>query len=47
MFYTVKAGDSLSKVAAKTGVPVGQIEALNPTVDPNVLHLGQRLRLRQ
>lgn len=46
-FYTVKQGDSLSTVAAKTGVPEGQLEALNPTVDPNVLHIGQRLRLRQ
>ncbi len=46
-FYVVKQGDSLSTVAAKTGVPVGQLEALNPTVDPNVLHVGQRLRLRQ
>ena len=46
-FYTVQQGDSLSAVAAKTGVPVGQIEALNPTVNPNVLHAGQRLRLHQ
>jgi LysM repeat protein len=46
-FYIVKAGDSLSTIAAKTGVPVGQLEALNPNVDPNVLHTGQRLRLRQ
>ena len=46
-FYVVKEGDSLSKVAAKTGVPEGQLEALNPNVDPNVLHVGQRLRLRQ
>lgn len=46
-FYVVKAGDSLSAIAVKTGVPVGQLEALNPNVDPNVLHTGQRLRLRQ
>jgi LysM repeat protein len=46
-FYVVKEGDSLSKIAAKTGVAVGQLEALNPNVDPNVLHTGQRLRLRQ
>ena len=46
-FYTVKSGDSMSTIAAKTGVPVGQLEALNPAVDPNVLHLGQRLRLHQ
>lgn len=46
-FYVVKEGDSLSTIASKTGVPVGQLEALNPNVDPNVLHTGQRLRLRQ
>jgi len=45
-FYVVKPGDSLSTIAARTGVAVGQLEALNPNVDPNVLHAGQRLRLR-
>jgi hypothetical protein len=45
-FYVVQEGDSLSKIAAKTGVAMGQLEALNPNVDPNVLHVGERLRLR-
>jgi LysM repeat protein len=46
-FYIVKPGDSLSTIAVKTGISVGTIEALNPSVNPNVLQTGQRLRLRQ
>jgi len=45
--YVVKAGDSLSAIAAKTGVSVGTLEALNPSLNPNALQTGQRLRLRQ
>ena len=43
--YLVKPGDILSRVAEKTGVPVSRIEQLNPKVDANSLHPGQRLRL--
>ena len=46
-FYVVKANDTLSKIAAKTGVPLATIEQLNPKLNPNALHLHQRLRLRQ
>jgi LysM repeat protein len=46
-FYIVKPGDSLSGIAAKTGVPITTIEALNPHIHPNNLQLSQRLRLRQ
>ncbi len=45
-FYVVRAGDSLSSIAVKTGVTVGELEALNPSVDPNALQTGSRLRLR-
>jgi LysM repeat protein len=44
-FYRVKPGDILSRVAEKTGVPVSRIEQLNPKIDANSLHPGQRLRL--
>jgi hypothetical protein len=44
--YVVHAGDSLSAISLKTGVSIGELEALNPTVDPNALQAGQRLRLR-
>ncbi len=46
-FYVVKPGDSLSGIAAKTGVSITTIEALNPHLNPNTLQPSQRLRLRQ
>ena len=46
-FYVVKSGDSLSGIAAKTGVSITTIEALNPHLNPNSLKPSQRLRLRQ
>jgi Tfp pilus assembly protein FimV len=46
-FYTVRAGDTLSAIAARTGVALPTIEQLNPSVSPNALHTGQRLRLRR
>jgi len=46
-FYVVKAGDSLSAIAAKTGVSMSTIERLNPHLNPNALQPSQRLRLRR
>ncbi len=46
-YYAVQAGDSLTSIAAKTGIPLASLEALNPHVDPNSLQTGQRLRLRR
>jgi LysM repeat protein len=46
-FYVVKPGDSLLGIAAKTGVPITAIEALNPSINPNALQPAQRLRLRR
>jgi LysM repeat protein len=43
--YTVKTGDSLSVIAAKTGVDVGALQAANPKVDASALHPGQKLKL--
>ena len=45
-FYSVAAGDTLGAVAAKTGVPLARIRALNPRVTPTVLFIGQKVRLR-
>jgi LysM repeat protein len=44
--YTVKAGDVLSGIAVKTGVPVEELMTLNPDVDAQTLHPGQKLKLR-
>jgi LysM repeat protein len=48
-FYTVKSGDTLSAIAARTGVPLNRLTALNPSVSspPYSLQTGQRLRLRR
>jgi LysM repeat protein len=46
-FYVVKSGDSLSKIAATTGVSIATIEQLNPKVNPNALQPSQRLQLRR
>ncbi len=46
-FYTVQANDSFSTIAVKTGIPVPTLETLNPSVAPNTLQTGQRLRLRR
>lgn len=44
--YTVESGDTLIAIAHKTGVPVAEILALNPEVDPQILIAGQTLKLR-
>jgi LysM repeat protein len=46
-FYRVQANDTLSKIAAKTGVSVSTLEALNPHVNPQALQPGKPLRLRR
>jgi hypothetical protein len=45
-FYVVRAGDTLSTISVKTGIPVARLESLNPSVYPNALQTGDRLRLR-
>src|SRR5262245_50191629 len=44
--YTVETGDTLTAIAHKTGVPVAELLALNPEVDPQILIAGQTLKLR-
>lgn len=43
--YIVKDGDVLSQIAIKTGVPLATIQQLNPTVDAQSLHAGQKIKL--
>ncbi len=45
-FYIVRSGDTLSAIAARTGVSVATLESLNPSVDPAAQQTGQRLKLR-
>jgi LysM repeat protein len=44
--YVVQTGDTLTAISHRTGVPVAEIEALNPEVDPQILIAGQTLKLR-
>lgn len=44
--YVVEAGDTLSGIAEKLGVPVKRLQRLNPDLDPQALATGQVLRLR-
>jgi hypothetical protein len=46
-FYRVRLNDTLSLIAEQTGVPVEQLEALNPELDAQNLIVGQRIRLRE
>jgi len=45
-FYVVRPGDILSSIAERTNMSVERIQELNPTVDPQALRAGQRLRLQ-
>jgi hypothetical protein len=45
--YTVKPGDTPSGIAEKTGVPLEDILALNPELDPQTLAPGTKIRLRR
>ena len=44
--YTVQSGDTLTAIAHRTGVPVAELLALNPEVDPQILIAGETLKLR-
>jgi LysM repeat protein len=45
-YYTVQTGDTFGAIAAKTGVPVSQLERLNPGISSNALQIGQKLRVK-
>jgi LysM repeat protein len=45
--YVVKSGDTPSSIAQKTGVPLSEIERLNPDIDPQLLSPGTRIKLRE
>jgi LysM repeat protein len=45
-FYTVSSGDTFGSISAKTGVPIAELERLNPGVSSNALQVGQRLRVK-
>jgi LysM repeat protein len=44
--YTVKPDDTFGSIAEKTGISVDTLIELNPDVDPQTLHEGQKIKLR-
>ncbi len=45
-YYTVKSGDTFSKVASRHGLTQAQLTKLNPGININRLTVGQRLRVK-
>jgi LysM repeat protein len=45
--YTVKSGDTLGMISEETGVPIAELQELNPDLDPQSLTVGDRIRLRR
>ena len=43
--YTVKSGDSLSRIANQNKTTVAAIKNANPGIDPNKLKIGQKIKL--
>lgn len=46
VYYTVKSGDTLSSIAAKYGTTVTKLKQLNPTINPDLIYPGQRIRVK-
>jgi LysM repeat protein len=44
--YRVRANDTLSRIAATTGVSLATLQRLNPRINPQALQPGTPIRLR-
>jgi phage minor structural protein len=42
--YTVESGDAYWKIATKLGTTTVKLEELNPTIDPNNIYVGQKIK---
>jgi membrane-bound lytic murein transglycosylase D len=45
-YYTVKKGETFSKIAQKHNLSSAQLKKLNPGININTIHVGQRLRVK-
>ncbi|MFZ7946948.1 SH3 domain-containing protein [Neobacillus sp. 19] len=43
--YVIKGGDTYTKISKALGVSVASIQALNPTVEPTKLKIGQKINI--
>jgi LysM repeat protein len=46
VYWTVKAGDTYTRIARKTGLTIDDLETFNPTTNPSTIAPGQRIKLR-
>jgi LysM repeat protein len=44
-YYVIQSGDTLGGIAAQYDTTVDELLTLNPNVDPNALHPGDRIRV--
>lgn len=44
--YTVKSGDTLSSIASKYGTTYQNLAKINGISNPNLIHVGQRIKIR-
>ncbi len=44
-YYVVKPGDTLSRIAGKFGTSLAEIERLNHFRNPNMIYVGQRIKV--
>ena len=44
-YYVIQAGDTLGAIAARYNTTVEELMTLNPGLDPNALHPGDRIRV--
>jgi len=44
-YYVIQSGDTLGAIAAKYNTTVDQLLTLNPSLDPNALRPGDRIRV--
>jgi lipoprotein NlpD len=45
-YYRVRSGDTLTAIAAKSGVTVVRLLHLNPKLQPTALFIGERIRIK-
>jgi LysM repeat protein len=45
--YTVKSGDTLSEIAEQYGTTVDELVRLNNIDNPDLIHPGQELKLKE